>query len=127
MPETETPAEDLEAAQNGDTNETNGGDGGEEENNGDDTIDTEEGGDADEAAEEADEADSDNASKVFVGRLPAGTKENQLKELFSTYGEVTHCDIVGKYGFVVSGKAIFRNDNFELLFFIAHERRGKCQ
>ena len=40
--------------------------------------------------------------KLFVGRLPSGTKENQLKELFSTYGQVTHCDIVGKYGFVVS-------------------------
>ena len=40
--------------------------------------------------------------KLFVGRLPVGTKEAQLKELFSTYGEVTHCDIVGKYGFVVS-------------------------
>lgn len=40
-------------------------------------------------------------SKLFVGRLPSGTKENQLKELFSTYGQVTHCDIVGKYGFVV--------------------------
>lgn len=39
--------------------------------------------------------------KLFVGRLPAGVKEFQLKRLFSTYGEVTHCDIVGKYGFVV--------------------------
>lgn len=40
--------------------------------------------------------------KLFVGRLPIGTKDAQLKELFGTYGEVTHCDIVGKYGFVVS-------------------------
>lgn len=39
--------------------------------------------------------------KLFVGRLPSGVKEFQLKRLFSTYGEVTHCDIVGKYGFVV--------------------------
>lgn len=49
--------------------------------------------------------DSTNAEappKLFVGRLPIGTKDAQLKELFSTFGEVTHCDIVGKYGFVVS-------------------------
>lgn len=45
--------------------------------------------------------------KLFVGRLPVGTKDAQLKELFSTYGEVTHCDIVGKYGFVVSYFAHF--------------------
>ena len=48
------------------------------------------------------ESDANSPPKLFVGRLPSGTKENQLKELFSTYGEVTHCDIVGKYGFVVS-------------------------
>lgn len=42
----------------------------------------------------------DSASKLFVGRLPVATKESQLKELFGTYGEVTHCDVVGKYGFV---------------------------
>lgn len=48
-------------------------------------------------------AESDDGHpKLFVGRLPVGTKETQLKELFVTYGEVTHCDIVGKYGFVVS-------------------------
>ncbi|OTF81143.1 RNA binding motif-containing protein [Euroglyphus maynei] len=47
-----------------------------------------------------DNVDELQVPKLFVGRLPSGTKESQLKELFSTYGQVTHCDIVGKYGFV---------------------------
>lgn len=61
--------------------------------------------DADKVKVENGTTDSTNADappKLFVGRLPIGTKDAQLKELFGTYGEVTHCDIVGKYGFVVS-------------------------
>ncbi|UXI16714.1 hypothetical protein NH340_JMT02657 [Sarcoptes scabiei] len=47
-----------------------------------------------------DKTSNNSASKLFVGRLPSGTVESSLKELFSKYGEVTHCDIVGKYGFI---------------------------
>lgn len=49
--------------------------------------------------------DLDNSCKLFVGRLPHGTKPEQLIELFGKYGEVVHCDIVGKYGFVVCSRA----------------------
>lgn len=58
------------------------------------------------------ESTAEAPPKLFVGRLPIGTKDAQLKELFGTYGEVTHCDIVGKYGFVVS---YHQNVSVELL------------
>lgn len=62
---------------------------------------------AENGTEESTTDSADSPPKLFVGRLPLGTKDTQLKELFGTYGEVTHCDIVGKYGFVVSGHRHF--------------------
>jgi RNA recognition motif-containing protein len=40
-------------------------------------------------------------AKVFVGRLPEGCTAKDMEDLFSTYGSVNQCDIIGKYGFVV--------------------------
>ena len=82
---------------NNESTEINNNNAGDEENN-----DTTKNDDEDNKNETAVNGNKpEQPPKLFVGRLPSGTKENQLKELFQTYGEVTHCDIVGKYGFVV--------------------------
>lgn len=39
-------------------------------------------------------------TKIFVGHLPDGCSDNDLRALFEKYGEVTECDVINKYGFV---------------------------
>jgi len=39
-------------------------------------------------------------TKIFVGHLPDGCTDDDLRTLFSKYGEVTECDVINKYGFV---------------------------
>ncbi|RWS30094.1 RNA-binding protein 4B-like isoform X2 [Leptotrombidium deliense] len=39
-------------------------------------------------------------TKLFVGRLPEGCTSKDLEDLFGKYGQVTECDVVGKFGFV---------------------------
>lgn len=39
-------------------------------------------------------------TKIFVGHLPDGCTDEDLRTLFSKYGEVTECDVINKYGFV---------------------------
>ncbi|XP_043931624.1 RNA-binding protein 4.1-like [Protopterus annectens] len=38
--------------------------------------------------------------KIFVGNIPSGTTQEELKELFEKYGQVNECDILRNYGFV---------------------------
>lgn len=73
--------------------ETNQNGTGEDDN----SNETSTAGDANNNSEE-----TDGLPKLFVGRLPMGTKEDELKDLFQKFGEVSRCDVVGKYGFVVS-------------------------
>lgn len=42
--------------------------------------------------------------KIFVGNIAVGTAGAELRELFSQYGQVTECDVLGagNYAFVVS-------------------------
>lgn len=42
------------------------------------------------------------ASKIFVGNIAIGTSSDELRELFSSYGLVTECDVLGagNYAFV---------------------------
>lgn len=40
--------------------------------------------------------------KIFVGNLDESTKEGQLRALFEQFGQVTECDIIKNFGFVVS-------------------------
>ncbi|XP_015905841.1 RNA-binding protein lark isoform X1 [Parasteatoda tepidariorum] len=39
-------------------------------------------------------------TKIFVGHLPDGCSDEDLRQLFQKYGEVTECDVINKYGFV---------------------------
>lgn len=39
-------------------------------------------------------------TKLFVGHLPDGLRNEELQELFAKYGTVTECDVINKYGFV---------------------------
>uniref|UniRef100_A0A1A9W6P4 RRM domain-containing protein n=1 Tax=Glossina brevipalpis TaxID=37001 RepID=A0A1A9W6P4_9MUSC len=39
-------------------------------------------------------------TKVFVGSLPTGTKPEELRHLFESYGIVVECDIMNRCGFV---------------------------
>ncbi|XP_035216016.1 RNA-binding protein lark-like isoform X2 [Stegodyphus dumicola] len=39
-------------------------------------------------------------TKIFVGHLPDGCTDDDLRALFSKYGSVTECDVINKYGFV---------------------------
>lgn len=41
-------------------------------------------------------------TKIFVGRLPEGCSSKDLEDLFGKYGTVSECDVVGRFGFVVS-------------------------
>jgi len=41
-------------------------------------------------------------SKIFVGNIASGSKDAELQALFEAFGEVTECDIVSNYAFVVS-------------------------
>ena len=40
--------------------------------------------------------------KIFCGNLSEHTKSDDIRELFEEYGEVTECDVLSRYGFVVS-------------------------
>lgn len=40
--------------------------------------------------------------KIFVGNITEGSNSADLQALFEPFGEVTECDIVGNYAFVVS-------------------------
>ena len=76
----------------------------------------------------SEEAGEDAPPKLFVGRLPVGTKDSALKELFNAYGEVTHCDIVGKYGFVVSLLLSVQRDSTSINCFflnLAYEKQRR--
>ncbi|GFT99543.1 RNA-binding protein 4.1 [Nephila pilipes] len=39
-------------------------------------------------------------TKLFVGHLPDGCRDEDLRALFEKYGVVTECDVINKYGFV---------------------------
>ncbi|GIX91629.1 hypothetical protein CDAR_557371 [Caerostris darwini] len=39
-------------------------------------------------------------TKLFVGHLPDGCTDDDLRGLFEKHGEVTECDVINKYGFV---------------------------
>jgi len=39
-------------------------------------------------------------TKIFVGSLPEGTKDEDLRPLFETHGRVEECDVVKDYAFV---------------------------
>ena len=39
--------------------------------------------------------------KLFVGNLPSGCRQSDLEHLFSQYGQIVECTIMGSYGFVV--------------------------
>lgn len=39
-------------------------------------------------------------TKVFIGSLPPGSKPEELRQLFESYGVVTECDIMNRCGFV---------------------------
>lgn len=41
-------------------------------------------------------------AKIFVGNIASGSKDADLQALFEAFGEVTECDIVSNYAFVVS-------------------------
>ena len=45
---------------------------------------------------------ADETVKIFIGNLTATATETKLEALFAPYGEVVECDILKKYGFVVS-------------------------
>lgn len=40
------------------------------------------------------------STKIFVGNIKNGTTNDQLREIFEPYGEVTEADVIGGYGFV---------------------------
>ncbi|XP_012216601.1 uncharacterized protein [Linepithema humile] len=39
-------------------------------------------------------------TKIFVGRLPENCRNDELRQLFMRFGEVTECDVMNRYGFV---------------------------
>ncbi|XP_020707813.2 glycine-rich cell wall structural protein 1 isoform X2 [Athalia rosae] len=39
-------------------------------------------------------------TKIFVGRLPENCRNEELRQLFQRFGEVTECDVMNRYGFV---------------------------
>ena len=41
-------------------------------------------------------------SKLYVGNIPEGAKEKELKELFEAFGSVEEVALLRGYGFVVS-------------------------
>jgi len=41
-------------------------------------------------------------TKIFVGNIALETSRELLMPLFQRYGQVTECDVLGSYGFVVS-------------------------
>ncbi|XP_028655932.1 RNA-binding protein lark [Erpetoichthys calabaricus] len=41
-----------------------------------------------------------NATKIYVGKVPATATTGKIKELFQKYGKVVECDIVKNYAFV---------------------------
>lgn len=40
--------------------------------------------------------------KIFIGNLNEDSDPSKLRGLFEAFGTVTECDILSKYGFVVS-------------------------
>ena len=40
--------------------------------------------------------------KIFIGNLDEYADENKLRRQFEQFGKVSECDILNKYGFVVS-------------------------
>lgn len=45
-------------------------------------------------------AANSNTTKIFVGNLTEKTRSNEVRELFSKYGNVLECDVIRNYGFV---------------------------
>jgi RNA recognition motif. (a.k.a. RRM, RBD, or RNP domain) len=43
-------------------------------------------------------------TKIFVGNIALETSRELLMPLFQRYGQVTECDVLGSYGFVVSAE-----------------------
>jgi len=41
-------------------------------------------------------------TKIFVGNLAYGVMSDMIRPLFEHYGNVTECDVLGSFGFVVS-------------------------
>lgn len=41
-------------------------------------------------------------TKIFVGNLAAETQSDDIRALFEKYGSVVECDVLNRYGFVVS-------------------------
>ena len=48
-------------------------------------------------------------AKIFVGNLPDGVNNADIRVLFDEYGTVVECDVLKNYGFVVS---ILSNTHF---------------
>ena len=56
-------------------------------------------------------------TKLFVGNLPHDCTNSELRTLFEPYGEITECEIIKDFAFVVSTKS-FVPAAFE--YFSAH-------
>jgi RNA recognition motif-containing protein len=41
-------------------------------------------------------------TKIFVGNVPPGTSSDDIQMLFTRYGSVVDCVVLGSFGFVVS-------------------------
>ncbi|XP_055944153.1 RNA-binding protein 4.1-like isoform X2 [Argiope bruennichi] len=60
-------------------------------------------------------------TKIFVGHLPDGCTDDDLRALFEKYGEVTECDVINKYGFVhmatpeQAAEAVKQLNNYNLM------------
>lgn len=51
------------------------------------------------------------STKLYVGGLPESVKEKDLRELFSSFGEVDEIAVFKGYGFVVSDDLSFVSQN----------------
>ena len=47
-------------------------------------------------------------TKIFVGNLNEKSASEDLRVLFEKYGEVSECDIIKNFGFVVSHTKYYR-------------------
>ncbi|XP_076639964.1 uncharacterized protein LOC143351838 isoform X7 [Colletes latitarsis] len=74
-------------------------------------------------------------TKIFVGRLPENCRSDELRQLFSRFGEVTECDVMNRYGFVhmareedaaVAIKAL-HNSNFKGATINVEQSTGKSR
>lgn len=48
------------------------------------------------------------SKKLFVGNLPDGTTNDELREIFAEHGDVAECDVIKNYAFIVRIRANWR-------------------